>query len=136
MPRERALFKIRMVGQRPDHPRFVVRDARRLVAHFWTGKGWSRRLRDARLFADPADVARTIKRLTLTHLRRHQPMRLFLLTLVVQVHADEEVSKGEVEDYLRSALVFGVDHERCGTGPTADSLVEVVVPVISLEEGR
>lgn len=136
MPRDRALFKIRMVGQRPDHPRFVVRDARRLVAHFWTGKGWSRRLRDARLFADPDDVARTIKRLTLTHLRRHGAKRLFTLTVVVRVHAEVAVSRHDVEDYIRKALVLGVDHERHGTGPTPGSLVEVVAPVISLEEGR
>ena len=60
-----------------------------------------------------------------------------MLTLVVRVHAPEDVSRHDVETYLKDALVVGVDHQRYGTGPTQDSLVEVVLPpVISLEEGR
>lgn len=133
MPRHRSPFRARLVGRSPDHPRFVVRDARKLVDHFWTGEGWSRRLRDARLYHDPDDVATTVARLTRKHLRRHQPNRLFTMTVVVRVHADESVSRQDVERYLRDALVVGVDHERYGTGPTPNSLVEVVVPVISLE---
>jgi hypothetical protein len=121
---------------RAEHARFVIRDGRRLVDHFWTGQGWSRRLCDARLYADPEDVARTIDRLTRRHLRRHEPMRLYLLTLVVRAHAPETVSRQDIERYLRDALVVGVDHERCGTGPTPDSLVEVIVPTISLEGDR
>lgn len=103
--------------------------------HFYTGRGWSRRLFEARLYHAPDDVAKMVERLTRQHLGRHEPKQLFTMT-VVRVHADEDVSKGHVEDYLRSALVLGVDHERCGTGPTADSLIEVSVPIISLEEGR
>jgi len=106
------------------------------VDHFWTGEGWSRRLRDARLYHDPDDVAMTVARLTHRHLRRHLPKRLYLMTTVVRVHADESVSRQDVERFLRDALVVGVDHERYGTGPTADSLIEVTVPLISLEEGR
>ena len=67
------------------------------------------------------------------HLRRHEPKRLFLLTVVVQVHAPEHVSRADVEKYIKDALVVGVDHQKYGTGPTEDSLVDVVVPVISLE---
>lgn len=135
MPRQRVPFRIRLVGQ-PQHPRFVIRDARRLVDHFWTGKSWSRRLSDARLYANPDDVHRTVERLTRQHLRRHEPKQLYVLSLVVRVHAPEEVSRQDVEKYLRDALVVGVDHERYGTGPSPDSLVEIVVPVISLEGGR
>jgi hypothetical protein len=127
---------MRLVGKSPDHPRFTIRDNRRLIDHFWTGMGWSRRLRDARLFADPDFASKTIKRLTLRHLSRHEPKRLFTLTIVVRVHAPEDVSPADVEKYLKNALVVGVDHERCGHGPTPDSLVEIVVPAISLEEGR
>lgn len=122
-----------MVGRCPDHPRFVVRDARRLVDHFYTGRGWSRHLHEASLYHDPNTVARTIDRLTRQRLRRHEPKQLFTMTVVVRVHADESVSRQDVERYLRDALVVGVDHERYGTGPTQNSLVEVVVPVISLE---
>src|SRR5689334_12382609 len=111
MPRQRALFKIRMVSH-AEHPRFVIRDNRRLAELFYSGRGWSRRLSDARLFADPEDVARTIDRLTQRHLRRHQPKQLFTMTLVVGVHADESVSRQDIERYLRDALVIGVDHER------------------------
>ncbi len=135
MPRSSAPFKIRLVGP-PEHPRFVIRDNRRLVDHYWIGKGWSRRLRDARLYYNPNEVSRMVKRLTLRHLRRHETKRLYLMTLVVQVHAPEHVPRQDVEHYLRDALVVGMDHERCGTGPTADSLVEILVPVIGLEEGR
>ena len=135
MARSSAPFKIRLLGP-PEHGRFVIRDGRRLIDCFWTGKGWSRSLGLARLFADPDDVARTVKRLTLRHLQRHEPKRLYLLTLVVRVHAPEHVSRQDVELYLQNALVVGVDYERCGTGPSEDSLVEVVVPVISLEEER
>ncbi len=131
-----ALFKIRLVGP-PEHPRFVIRDHRRLADHFYTGRGWSRRLSEARLYANPDVVARTVKRLTLRHLRRHEPRRFYLLTLIVRVHADESVSRADVERYLRDALVVGVDHERYDTGPTPNSLVEVVLPpVISLEGDR
>lgn len=133
MPRQRAPFRIRLVGRSPDHPRFVIRDNRRLVDYFYTGRGWSRRLRDARLYYDPDEVARAIDRLTRRHLRRHHSKRLYLITAVVRVHADGSVSRADVERYLRDALVVGVDHERYGTGPTPASLVEVIVPVINLE---
>jgi hypothetical protein len=136
MPLQHAPFKLRMVGKSPDHPRFTIRDNRRLVDHFWTGQGWSRRLQDARLFADPELASKTALALTLRHLRRHEPRRLFLLTVVVRVHAPEDVSSHDVETYLKDALRVGVDHKRYGTGPTTDSLVEVAVPVISLEKGR
>jgi hypothetical protein len=66
---------------------------RRIVDRFYTGRGWSRRLSDARLYADPEDVSRTVKRLTLRHLRWHEPKRLYLITLVVRVHADESPSR-------------------------------------------
>jgi len=136
MPRRSGPFRIRLLGQ-PDHRRFVIRDARRLIDMFWTGKGWSRKLREARLFADPDDVKRTTDRLTRRHLRRHEAERLYVLSLIVRVHADEAVSRSHIERYLQNALVMGVDHERCGTGPTPDSLVEIIPPpVISLEEGR
>lgn len=135
MPRRTDLFKIRIIGRCPDHPRFVIRDARRVAERFWKGNGWSRSVRDARIFADPEDVARTIGRLTRRHLRRHQPKELFTLTLMVKVHANESVSRQDVERYLRDALVVGVDHDRCGNGPTPGSLVEVSVPVISLDDG-
>ena len=136
MPLSSAPFKIRIVGQRHDHPRYILRDNRRLVDHFWTGKGWSRRLQDARLYADPELASRTAQAITLRHLRQHIPRQLFLMTIVVQVHAPEDVSRADVEHYLRDALVVGVDHRKYGTGPTEDSLVEVVVPVINLEEDR
>ena len=137
MPRSSTPFKIRMVGRRPAHPRFVIRDGRRLIDHFYTGQGWSRRLQDARLYHDPDVVARTIASLTRRHLRRQEPKRLYLMTVVVRVHANENVSRQDVERYLRDALVVGVDHERYGTGPTPNSLVEVVLPpVISLDGGR
>lgn len=135
MPRHRAPFKLRLLGP-PDHNRFVVRDARRLVDTYWTGKGWSRSLGLARLYADPDDVAKVVEQMTRLHLRRHEPKRLFTMTLVVRVHAPEDVTRADVEHYLRDALVVGVDHRKYGTGPTEDSLVEVVVPVISLEEGH
>jgi len=106
------------------------------VDHFWTGEVWSRRLSDARLYADPEDVAGTVKRLTRQHLRRHLPKRLYLMTTVVRVHADESVSRQDVERFLRDALVVGVDHERYGTGPTPNSLVEVVLPPVMSLEGR
>ena len=136
MPRSSGPFRIRLLGQ-PDHRRFVIRDGRRLIDMFWTGSKWSRKLRDARLYHDPKCVARTIARLTRRHLRRHEAKRLYLLTLIVRVHADESVSRQDVERFLRDALVIGVNHERCGTGPTPNSLIEVVLPsVIKLEEGR
>ena len=135
MPRNSDSFKVRLVGP-PEHPRFVIRDNRRLIDHFWTGNGWSRRLRAARLYANTDDVAKTVERLTRQHLRRNEPKRLYLLTVVVRVHADESVSRQNVERYLRDALVVGVNHQKCGHGPTPDSLVEVVVPVISLDGGR
>lgn len=135
MPHRRTLFRSFLLGP-PDHPRFVIRDGRRLVDHFWTGRGWSRHREDARLFADPDDVNKRIASLTRRHLRGHIPKRLYLMTILVRVHADEQVSRGDVERYLRDALVIRVDHRRCGTGPTPDSLVEVVVPLISLDEGQ
>lgn len=118
------------------HSRYVVRDNRRHADHFWTGRGFSRRLTDARLFVDPDDAARTASLLTRGHLRRHEPERLYLLTLVVRVHAPEDISRQDVEKYLKGALFVGVDHRRYDTGPTEGSLVEVLVPVIRLEEGR
>ena len=81
-------------------------------------------------------MARTVNFLTRRHLRRHEPERLYLMTVVVRVHADESVSRQDVERFLREALVLGVDHQRHGTGPTPKSLVEVLVPVISLEGDR
>ncbi len=135
MPRRCAPFKIRLLGP-PEHPRFVIRDNRCLVPHFWTGRGWSRLLSKARLYHAPDDVGKLVERLIQSHLRRHEAKQLYMMTILVRVHADESVSRQDVERYLRDALVVGVDHERFGTGPTPDSLVEVVVPVISLDGGR
>lgn len=136
MPRSNAPFTIRIVGRRSDVQRFVIRDARRPAEMFWSGKGWSRRIQDARLFADRDDVNRTIDRLTRRHLRRHHPKRLYLMTILVRVHADEDVSRCDIENYLKDSLVVGVDHERYGTGPAPDSLVEVVLPSVISLEGR
>ena len=70
------------------------------------------------------------------HIRRHEAKRLFTMTIVVRVHAPEDVSSQDVEMDLKDALVVGVDHQRYGTGPTEGLLVEVVITsVISLEEG-
>ncbi len=135
MPRSSVTFKVRLLGPH-EHHRFVIRDNRRLVDHYYIGKGWSRRLRDARLYADPGLASKTAQALTLKHLRRHEPRRLYLMTIVVRVHAPEDVSRHNVERFLRDALVVGLDHEKYGTGPTPDSLVEVSVPAIILEEGR
>lgn len=55
------------------------------------------------------------------------------MTLIVRVHASEDVSSRDVGMYLKDALVVGEDHRTYGTGPTEGSLVEVVVPSISLE---
>jgi hypothetical protein len=136
MPSQRAPFKIRLVGRSPHHHRFVVRDSRRLMDHFYTGKGWSRRLSEAGLYADLDDVSKTVERLTRQHLRRHEPRRLFTMTVMVRVHADDSVSRSDVETYLKEALVVGVDHERYGTGPTPNWLVEVVLPPVISLEGR
>lgn len=136
MPRRSGPFRIRLLGQ-PDHRRFVIRDARRLIDMFWTGDGWSRKLREARLYHDPKSVATTIDRLTRRHLRRHGQKRLYVLPLIVRVHADESVSRAAVERYLRDAMIIDVDHQTYGTGPTPNSLVEIIPPpVISLEEWR
>ena len=124
-----------MVGQ-SEHGRLIVRDGCGLVDHLWTGSGWGRRLSNAPLYADPDHANKTALTLTLIHLWRHEPSRSYLLTVVVRVHATEDVSRHEVETYLKDALVVGVDHEKYGSGPTEDSLVEVVVPAISLEESR
>lgn len=134
MPARFRLFRPRLVGD-DRHPRFVIRDGRRIVDHYWTGSKWSRKLRDARLFHDPDDVTRTVARLTRRHLRRHEAKRLYLLTLIVRVHAVESVSRSHIERYLQHALVIGLDHKRFGTGPTPDSLVEIIPPpAINLEE--
>ncbi|WP_435017976.1 hypothetical protein TA3x_005599 [Tundrisphaera sp. TA3] len=55
-------FVPRLVGD-PKFRRYVVRDRKRQGEWFWTGQGWSRRLREALLFADPDDVNRQIARL-------------------------------------------------------------------------
>lgn len=50
--------------------RLVVLDRSRPGEWYWTGRGWSRRLRKALLFADIDDVNRTIARLYSDLLRR------------------------------------------------------------------
>ncbi len=50
----------RPVGD-PRFPRFVI--VRRPERSFWTGRGWSRRLRAAVLFANIDDLNRQIARL-------------------------------------------------------------------------
>lgn len=134
MPAHSPPFVAHKVGDSPH--RYAIRDARRSADHFWTGNGWSEALEDARLYGEPADLDRAIKRFCRRHLRRHEPKRLYMLTLIVTVHADEAVSRGDVERFLRDALVLGIDRRKCGDGPTVNSLVEVAVPLISLEGGR
>ena len=58
MPRSSVPFKVRLVGP-PEHHRFVVRDNRRLVDHFYTGEGGPDAFRDARLYADPELASKT-----------------------------------------------------------------------------
>jgi hypothetical protein len=50
----------RLVGD-PRFPRFVI--VRRPERSFWTGRGWTRRLDKALLFADIDEVNRGIARL-------------------------------------------------------------------------
>lgn len=134
MPAHSLPFVTHKVGD-PPH-RYAIRDARRSADLFWTGDDWSKALEDARLYGEPADLDRAVKRLRRRHLRRHEPKQLYMLTVIVTVHADEAVSRGDAERFLRDALVLGIDRRRCGDGPTANSLVEVGVPLISLEGGR
>lgn len=72
MPDSTAPFKISMVGQ-PQHGRLVIRDGRRLVDHFWTGSGWSRRLSNTRLYADPNHANKTALTLALRHIVGTRP---------------------------------------------------------------
>jgi hypothetical protein len=134
MPGPSSPFRLKKLASDNRH-RYAIRNAR-LAGHYWTGSGWSPNLAEALLHGDANSASRTLIRLNRGHIRRHQPKRVFLLTLIIRAYADEGVSRGDVERYLKAALVARLDHKRCGTGPTPGSLVEVVVPVISLEEGR
>jgi hypothetical protein len=52
----------RIVGD-PKFERYVIRDKRRRPDRFWSGRGWTRKLRKALLFADMDSVNRTITRI-------------------------------------------------------------------------
>jgi hypothetical protein len=55
-------YAVRLVGD-PRFPRYVIRDRSRPGDWYWTGAGWSRRLRKALLFADAEEANRAIAKL-------------------------------------------------------------------------
>lgn len=135
MPFSQSPFRLRMLAS-DLYPRYAVRDARRPGDRFFTGRGWSANLGEARLYSDPEQAFRTVNRLTIRHLRRHRPKRVFLMTVVVRAYVAEGTRKADIERYLGDALVVGVNYKQHGTGPTPDSLVEVVPPLVISLEGR
>lgn len=135
MPAQSTPFRLRQLAS-DTHPRYVVADSRRPPECYWSGSSWTANLGEAQLYSDSQRASRTLQTLSIRHLRRQQPKRLFLLTLVVRAHADETVSRTDLEKFLQDALVVSVNHQKHGMGPTPNSLVEVLVPVIHLEEGR
>jgi hypothetical protein len=58
MPRKPLKIEMRIINT--DFPRFVIVDGRK---RFWTGTGWSRRLREALLYAHADPLRDDIERL-------------------------------------------------------------------------
>lgn len=128
-----GVFKARLVGPVYAH-RYVIRDDREPGPdRFWTGKGWTRKLKRAIKFSDPSRMTTALFRLTSRHFARLYPRRRYRLKVNVDVYGPWYVSQEDVEDFVRKALVFGIDYQTHGTGPNPDTTVIVSIPTTELK---
>ena len=122
-----GLFKAKLLGT-PTAERYVIRDARgKGPERFWTGKGWTGSVRMARLFSSTRAMGRTVWSLTLSHLSRKFQPRTFTIELEVLFLGPDKVNREDVATYLRDALTIGLDYNKCGLGPTHNSMVMIRV---------
>jgi hypothetical protein len=100
---------------------------------FWDGKKWTRQRRRARLYAEDQDVALVFREIE-ERQYKDKPLRTFQAPLNIRVRADHDIDISGLGGYLQRAVQIMIDQDRCGTGPVPDSLVQLDVTWIDMQE--
>lgn len=108
-----AAVTIRYVGNEDFARRFLLH---RRDGQFYTGRGWSCRLDDARLYDSLAAAQRVYRKMMD---RRHQagPKRLFSIRLDLTVRGADAYGLDDLRDYLARAMLINFDNAAAGDGP-------------------
>jgi hypothetical protein len=127
---EATMFAMRIewCGTLP-HQRFLLNDGH---DHFWTGNGWSPRLRDARLYISHQDACQVFKVLAEDHFA-NMPTREFQVLTRIKVYARTDYGLEELRQWLADATTLVILSGK-GYGPVEGSLAVVVIPWDELHE--
>lgn len=110
---------IRYVGNEDFARRFLLhrRDGR-----FYTGRGWSSRLDDARLY-DTLAAAQRVYRKLMDRKHRAEPKRVFSIRLDLTVSGADPYGLDDVRDYLARAMQITFDNAAAGDGPNGSCVL-------------
>ncbi len=100
-----------------DHPRFVIHNGE---DQFWSGEGWTARLKQARLYHTHQDAAKEYTELAERHFDG-KPVRMFEGIVRVKVYGDRAFSINDLQEFLTKGATLVMLHE-AGYGPVSDSL--------------
>lgn len=101
-----------------EHPRFTLTNQQNLV---WNGECFTSDAKQALLYADLRTASREMQQVLLKHYR-HKRRRFFIAPLLIELFADEDVSDGELIEWLSATTYLHMDTPTNGNGPK-DGLV-------------
>jgi hypothetical protein len=125
----RASVTIRYCGNEDFSRRFLLQ---RQDGSYYTGRGWSARLGEARLY-DKLSTAQRAYRAVMNRKYRKQPARKFRLQLDLSVRGSGRFSADDLRRFLSAALHLNFDNAAAGDGPRGN-FVQAVAALWSLEE--
>jgi len=120
---------IQAVGN-PGFPRFIITTDQGDV---FDGTGWTKDRSRAALFSESVAVAVQFNALQ-EAMYQHCPLREFTVPLNIRVRSAHPFSKKSLEEYLERATRIMLDHDKCGTGPVEDSMVQLEVTWAAMQE--
>jgi hypothetical protein len=109
---------------------YVLMDQHR---RFWTGDGWTTDDDRAKVYEAILDAHNDWQAIMLADYPGKK-VRVFVATVRIEVHGDEDFSLEELQSYLENSTRFSQDTDRCGTGPVEGSLVLQRIDYATLKE--
>lgn len=120
---------VRFIGNEDFSRRFLLQ---RQDGKFYTGRGWTARLDEARLY-DKLATAQKVYRTIQNRKYRKQPKREFTLQLELSVRGSGRYSADDLRRFLSAALLLQFDCAAAGAGPNG-SYVQATAALWSLQE--
>lgn len=115
----KASMTLRYVGDENFSRRYLIE---KQDGMFWTGRRWSSRLIDARLFHKIGDAHKAYHSLQNRRLRG-KPKREFKLDFTLSVRGSARFSEDDLRRYLSQALQVGFDTAAAGDGPGGNFVI-------------